>query len=151
MHADRKEIAGGRGGKGGKSVNLGGGGGDGEASRLTFEQVEAFHDIKGGIGGEGGEGDVRGGEGGVGHGQRFDKLLVPGVTGRVPFTKTDAFCREYDIDGTLQKLLKDAGFTTVAALLKVTDTDLREAHLKTGHIAELTAALEDWVDAKKLR
>ncbi|KAJ7364556.1 hypothetical protein DFH08DRAFT_1073221 [Mycena albidolilacea] len=145
MHADRRELAGGTGGKGGKSRKDGGHGGAGEASKLTFEQAAIYHQIIGGTGGEGGEGDVRGGDGGVGHGQRFEKLLVPGVTGRVPYTKTAKFCEDYELDEALQKLLKSAGFSTVGALLKVTDTDLREAHFKSGHIAELVAALEDWV------
>jgi len=145
MIADQKELAGGTGGRGGKSPRDGGLGGPGEASRLTFEEAVFYHRMKGGTGGEGGEGGIRGGGGGVGHGQRFDKLLVPGVKGTVPHTKMAKFCQDYQLDETLQNLLKSAGFNTVAALLKVTDTDLREARFKSGHIAELQAALEDWV------
>ncbi|KAF7377896.1 hypothetical protein MSAN_00213300 [Mycena sanguinolenta] len=112
IHASRKEIMGGTGGKGGRSATLGGGGGIGEASRLTFEEAASYHIVRGGTGGEGGEGGDRGGDGGIGRGQSFEKPLVPPVNGEVPHLTTAQFCEQYRLSPHIRKLLIDGGYET---------------------------------------
>jgi hypothetical protein len=54
------------------------------------------------------------------------------------------FCRDYKLSDKIHKLLDDGGFETVGALFEVTDTDLKEAGFKIGHISELQRALKNF-------
>ncbi|KAF8150308.1 hypothetical protein K438DRAFT_442351 [Mycena galopus ATCC 62051] len=55
------------------------------------------------------------------------------------------FCRQYRVSDKIRRQLDKQGFETVGALLEVSDTSLRKAGLKSGQIAELKRALEEFV------
>ncbi|KAJ7776511.1 hypothetical protein DFH07DRAFT_980646 [Mycena maculata] len=148
--SNEKEIAGGIGGKGGKSLKLGGDGGFGQGTRLTIEEAMRYRRITGGIGGEGGEGDHQGGNGGVGGRPMFEKPLVSPVHGEVPNLTTAGFCKQYRLSAHICKLLENGGFETAEGLVNVTTTGAAEVGLKPGHIAELTRALKKFVAEKYL-
>ncbi|KAJ7240951.1 hypothetical protein C8J57DRAFT_1527281 [Mycena rebaudengoi] len=146
--SERKEIAGGIGGKGGKSLKIGGDGGFGQGTQLTMEEAMLYRRVTGGIGGEGGESDHRGGNGGVGGRPMFERPLVPQVYGEVPDLTTAAFCKQYRLSSHICKLLVDGGFETAEGLVNATTTTATEVGLKPGHIAELTRALKKFVADK---
>ncbi|KAJ7240935.1 hypothetical protein C8J57DRAFT_1527267 [Mycena rebaudengoi] len=89
-------VIGGIGGKGGKSLKIGGDGGFGQGTQLTMEEAMLYRRVTGGIGGEGGESDRRGGNGGVGGRPMFERPLVPNSRNS-PLPKNrsraDACCR----------------------------------------------------------
>ncbi|KAJ7254487.1 hypothetical protein C8J57DRAFT_1518621 [Mycena rebaudengoi] len=148
IQANEKEIAGGIGGKGGKSLKIGGDGGFGQGTQLTMEEAMLYRRVTGGIGGEGGESDHRGGNGGVGGRPMFERPLVPQVYGEVPDLTTAAFCKQYRLSSHICKLLVDGGFETAEGLVNATTTTATEVGLKPGHIAELTRALKKFVADK---
>ncbi|KAJ7364554.1 hypothetical protein DFH08DRAFT_839528 [Mycena albidolilacea] len=140
------ELFGGTGGKGGEGGHIGGEGGLGEAAQLAMENADRFRRIHGGTGGEGGPGDVVGGRGGTGQGPRFSHQLIT-IDGKgLPPLSVAEFCQEYKLSDKIHKLLDDQGFETVGAFPKLTDTDLKDAGFKIGHIAELRRALDNFAE-----
>ncbi|KAJ6540424.1 hypothetical protein B0H19DRAFT_1313086 [Mycena capillaripes] len=141
---DRNIHSGGTGGKGGEGGYTGGEGGLGEAAQLAMENVDRFRRIHGGTGGEGGASDNIGGRGGAGQGPRFSHQLLS-IDGKgLPPLSVAEFCQEYQLSDKIHQLLDNQGFETVGALFKLTDTDLKDAGFKIGHIAELRRALDDF-------
>ncbi|KAJ6540304.1 hypothetical protein B0H19DRAFT_1268906 [Mycena capillaripes] len=138
------ELFGGTGGKGGYGGHIGGEGGLGEAAQLAMENVDRFRRIHGGTGGEGGPSDMIGGRGGIGQGPRLSHQLLS-IDGKgLPPLSVAEFCKEYNLSDKIHKLLDDQGFETVGALLKLTDTGLKDAGFKIGHIAELRRAVNNF-------
>ncbi|KAJ7254486.1 hypothetical protein C8J57DRAFT_1347039 [Mycena rebaudengoi] len=135
------ELFGGTGGKGGSGGHTGGEGGLGEAAQLAIENVDRFRRIHGGTGGEGGPGDMIGGRGGTGQGPKFSHQLLSVDVKGLPLLAMSEFCREYKLSDNIHKLLDDQGFETVGALFRLTDTDLKDAGFKIGHVAEVRRAL----------
>ncbi|KAJ6587881.1 hypothetical protein B0H19DRAFT_1300195 [Mycena capillaripes] len=132
------------GGKGGEGGHTGGEGGLGEAAQLAMENVDRFRRIHGGTGGQGGSGNVVGGRGGTGEGPKFNYRLLS-IDGKgLPPLSVAEFCHEYKLSDKIHKLLDGQRFETVGALFKLTDTDLKGAGFKIGHIAELRRALNDF-------
>ncbi|KAJ7041125.1 hypothetical protein C8F04DRAFT_1080295 [Mycena alexandri] len=113
------------------------------------EGSPAFHAcIEGGLGGLGGGGISLGGSGGVG--ERPDILVQTLYVGKISEAARvnmplKEFCTTYKVNKDLFNRLVEAGFSTVAGLLKVTTADLRDEGFSIGHIAELQRALEQFV------
>jgi hypothetical protein len=87
-----------------------------------------------------------GGRGGKGEGFRVPRLLIyikPGSEDNIQGLemKTRNFCKQHCLGKDIYDLLQNQGFETPGALLHVSDTTLRRAGFRVGHIAELTRAL----------
>ncbi|KAJ6592195.1 hypothetical protein DFH09DRAFT_1136837 [Mycena vulgaris] len=94
-------------------------------------------------------GDI-GGRGGIGQGLRFGKPLASmeeQLKAKVPRLRldTEGFCQTYSLGDEICELLKNSGFETAGALLEVSDTTLKKAKFKLGHVAELKWALKKMV------
>ncbi|KAJ6587883.1 hypothetical protein B0H19DRAFT_195578 [Mycena capillaripes] len=115
-----------------------------KAARLAMENVDRFRQIHGGTGGEGRRGDVIGGRGGTGQGPKFSHQLLS-IDGKgLPPLSVAEFCQEYQLSDKIHQLLDGQRFETVGPLFQLTDTDLKDAGFKVGHIAELERALNDF-------
>ncbi|KAJ7113613.1 hypothetical protein C8R44DRAFT_741195 [Mycena epipterygia] len=138
---------GGRGGGGGPSPMVGGGGGNGEGPRMMLEEATQFAAVRGGTGGDGGSGGQRGGDGGVGQRPELTAPLVT-TTKRVPKMALAAFCKEYELDDTILRVLQGKGYSTVGALCAEFAVNLTDAGLTVGQIAELKQALKQFLSDK---
>jgi len=69
-----------------------------------------------------------------------DKVMV-----RVPSLSVQEFCRKYKVGDEIRGLLENEGFKTAGALLEVSDSDLKDAGFRSGHVAEVKRALKDWL------
>ncbi|KAJ6587890.1 hypothetical protein B0H19DRAFT_1057191 [Mycena capillaripes] len=114
-----------------------------KAAQLAMDNVDRFRGIHGGTGCQGGSGDTIGTRGGTGQGPRLSRELVS-IDGKgLPPLLVAEFCQEYKLSGEIHNLLDEHGFETAGALFKLSDTDLKNAGFKIGHIAELRRALDD--------
>ncbi|KAJ7938386.1 hypothetical protein B0H13DRAFT_1851822 [Mycena leptocephala] len=85
-------------------------------------------------------------DGGVGLGPVWDAPAVPvdsSLRILLPRIETVVFCKNYDLDDEICKLLTDQGYDSVNSLFEEDETKLlKELHFKVGHIAELKWALK---------
>ncbi|KAJ6587880.1 hypothetical protein B0H19DRAFT_1225921 [Mycena capillaripes] len=132
------------GGKGDSGSHTGGEGDLEKATQLAMDHVDRFREIHGDTGVQGGPGDVIGGSGGTGQGPTFSHQLLSIDGKNLPPLSVAEFCQEYNLSDKIHKLLDEQGFETVGAFFKLTDTDLKDAGFKIGHIAELRRALDDF-------
>jgi hypothetical protein len=85
-------------------------------------------------------------DGGVGLGPVWDAPAVPvdsSLRILLPRIETVVFCKNYDLDDEICKLLTDQGYDSVNSLFEEDETKLlKELHFKVGHIAELKWTLK---------